>query len=235
MNWTTRAENLIRTIAGSDLPDDSLCIVKDATADARAAELLPHGAAGITAPWLAPALTAHDAGIVGAGRGGFATIISPDRLTTWGNELRPDLREYVALNAVLHEFAHYAERLAVANRFGLKAHGEAPIDVATALAVDCPPGSPPWTYHGLWFIRAAIHLCHRAREAGFTGANINTMRVADSSYGLSRPARYCEMLGDETERLADVPLSELLGRDSPAEFRELFAADCAAWRAANPQ
>jgi hypothetical protein len=85
----------------------------------------------------------------------------------------------------------------------------------------------PFLGHGMRFIRAALHLCHRAKLAGFA---ITPSRVFCSSYyGLSHASCYHKALGTEPRRLIDARMLDILRSPPPKAFSRLWTADVVRW------
>jgi hypothetical protein len=85
---------------------------------------------------------------------------------------------------------------------------------------------PPWHGdHGDTFLRRAIHLMHRAVEAGYW---LDPTDVY-SDYGVSPIYDYMAALGDEPERMMGWPMSRIEATAPPAAFCELWAADTTKW------
>jgi len=85
--------------------------------------------------------------------------------------------------------------------------------------------SPP--HHGERFLRAALHLRHRAEAAGVCIGP--ALICPNREYGLSHANVYQRALGDEPIRLADACIRDILVGPPPAEFSRLWADDLAHW------
>lgn len=100
-----------------------------------------------------------------------------------------------------------------------------PAGVAAAMTNSPAPQShqrAPWSSHGTDFLRAALHLAHRARMApGHV--------IPSHSYQLSPASDYAEALGDEVQRLEYEPFEAVKATIPPVAFSDLFAADTLAW------
>lgn len=81
------------------------------------------------------------------------------------------------------------------------------------------PSLPKWHGHGDNWIRAVIHLIARANIGYWDVA------FADPFYGLSSRLEYLEALGDEPNKLASLPICEILKTEPPAAFVELWKRD----------
>jgi hypothetical protein len=75
------------------------------------------------------------------------------------------------------------------------------------------------------FLRAILHLRHRAGRLGVHLAP--GMIVPDTQPMLWSPSRYRIALGDEPDRLRDVPIRTILLMDPPADFVRLWADELA--------
>jgi hypothetical protein len=98
--------------------------------------------------------------------------------------------------------------------------------VGRVVAIE-PPATVPYAGHEARFIRAAVHLQHRASIAGVTVAP--SRLCAGREYGLSSANQYRNALGDEPCRLAADSIRELLDRHPPEAFSRLWAEDAARW------
>jgi hypothetical protein len=79
--------------------------------------------------------------------------------------------------------------------------------------------------HGDRFLRAALHLCHRAE---LTGAWVPTAQVCGGwRYRLSPARAYRAALGDEPRRLTGAAIRDVLDSPAPGPFARLWAADLA--------
>jgi hypothetical protein len=96
-----------------------------------------------------------------------------------------------------------------------------------------PDSVCPYTHHDGQFVRAALHLGHRAKPhiPGLTFGHI----IDGSAYSLSSPEAYAIMLGDEFQTERDNAITNIV-RDVPAppEFVELWKSDVARWYATLP-
>jgi hypothetical protein len=88
--------------------------------------------------------------------------------------------------------------------------------------------------HGAAFIRAALHVNHRAMKALDRSNPVAAMELLLDrdfltldleQYGLSACFKYARALGDEPERMEAATFAEILARPAPAAFTELFNAD----------
>lgn len=232
MNWIAESLWLCPKIAAPAL-DDVGIVILDADNDPLGKQLLPNGACGLTSPLLAYALSKQ----VGGSPDDFVTIVSRERMSR--GHLNSWTKDYLAINAVLHELAHHVEGLAHGIRHE-KLHGpivvnDENLDWLTLDFLSTSSSTPalqqdPWWNHEAQFVRAAIHIAHRSNELEFY-TSTEYMQIAGQHYALSPVDAYAERLGDEPRRRANEPLVDLLADDAPTEFVELFDADCRAWQA----
>jgi hypothetical protein len=102
---------------------------------------------------------------------------------------------------------------------------------ADADGTDPPTNGPgaaiPWRGHEWAFIRAALHLAHRAAALG---VDLTPRDVFDAeTYGLTPTGRYVAALGDEPDRLAGCDFATVARTPPPAAFGELWLADVRRW------
>lgn len=143
--------------------------------------------------------------------------------------------ESAVAGITLHELAHVLQRPALfrdrQNEVPAKLMYEA-LCVGHIVATEPAPDSPaattkPYFGHEADFIRVALHLRHRAEQAGVLVPLY--CYCAGTLYGLSHPNRYREALGDEPARLADASFREIIATSFPEAFSRLWAADMAHW------
>ena len=84
----------------------------------------------------------------------------------------------------------------------------------------------PFAHHGAVFLRGVLHLHYRLRAA--LGIRFEPSFEADT-YSMSSLWRYRSAIGDEPERMVDVPLQEIHGTLPPERFRELWKDDLRKW------
>ena len=211
-HWTDKAEEVCRAGAGSDLAGVPVYIF--AAADVPP-ELRPVGAAGFTAPFLSDALRPW---LESQGRwqgAGFATVIDAAQLPA-------DPWNLIA--AAVHELAHYIEYRALARSMGVD---ELPIATAALVAscrepLEAPAATKPWAMHDCSWIRAAIHLRHRAVKANHW-FSFEGMHVSGTRYGLGCAWHYAELLADELE--STEPITAVLQTEAPREFTMQIESD----------
>ncbi len=85
----------------------------------------------------------------------------------------------------------------------------------------------PWAGHDGQFVRVAQHIGHRLRAALDFWQSTDCLHL--DAYGLSAEWRYQSALGNEPERLAGVPLTELATIAPPEKFIDLWRSDVRAW------
>lgn len=86
-----------------------------------------------------------------------------------------------------------------------------------------------WLVHGPDFIRASIHLAYRLARLGWTIAAGNIFCPTQAGVQ-SRSDKYYDCLENECERLAGVPVREVLMVEPCGEFLLLWWQDSHAWR-----
>ncbi len=97
--------------------------------------------------------------------------------------------------------------------------------------MDTPTNGPgaavPWRGHEWAFIRAALHLTHRA---AVLGVDLTPRDVFDAEpHGLAPTCRYMAALGDEPDRLAGRDFATIEQAPPQAAFAELWLADVRRW------
>lgn len=102
---------------------------------------------------------------------------------------------------------------------------------ADADGTDKPTNGPgaavPWRGHEWAFIRAAMHLAHRAAALG---VDLTPRDVFDAEpHGLAPTCRYMAALGDEPDRLAGCDFATIALTPPPVAFAELWLADVRGW------
>lgn len=228
-DWTETAADLCRAICSPDLADCEVTLL-DADADASAARILPANVCGFTSTLLPLVCRAPQVPKRMATGREFASVIAPSRL--WPTPLRPDVLRFVTICAALHELAHHVETLAflrhVERSFGYSPVVDSVLShdaLVECLSATMPAPLAPWFAHEAGFIRAAIHVSHRAQLHGFINGTPTNLTIAGNRYGLSPVGRYCEALGDEPQRRQEEPIAEILLTNSPIEFDALFTSD----------
>jgi hypothetical protein len=78
-------------------------------------------------------------------------------------------------------------------------------------------------YHGWQFLRACLHLGHRARTVGAAIEDIDVFAI--HSYRLSPVYKYSTAIGDEPERLAESTFRQIWDTPPPKEFANLWRKD----------
>jgi len=218
-----RAEALCRRIAPLDLGALPLYIVPQSR--------LPDelGGQSVCDGFTSPSLDLYLREVIGpAWRGRGPCMVIGD--TKFSARMEADEMELAFFSIALHELAHIIER----PRLYHERQGVDPMRllfealcVGRAVAEELSPhaAAAATEVHGLRFIRAMLHLRHRAALAG---ALIPLYGYcADRQYGLSHPNRYREALGDEPARLANRRIREILDAELPEAFSRLWAEDAA--------
>jgi hypothetical protein len=171
---------------------------------------------------------------------GAVMVLDEDQARWFAREFHPFLLEAIAAprelwKAAAHELAHIAGRTILPSEETAEDPGFCEV-VDRTLSEFCANSPPvalvcpvPWEGHDGQFIRLLFHTAHRVRLAA--GDWIGFADWFDSQqYGLpSREDQYRAALGDEPERLADVPLSKLPAVPPPTAFAELWAYDVREW------
>jgi len=131
---------------------------------------------------------------------------------------------FEVLATALHEAVHYAENPPT-NCTGNSSDFDKLWHAAvTNNALKPLPTVRPWGQHGVSFIRGCVHITHRAAMLGERIAFVGIFN--NFKYGLpSSPAEYAHALGDEPERLADLPLIDVLKTEPPKALTDVFARD----------
>jgi hypothetical protein len=213
-----RAERLCHAVAGRDLGDTPLYVVRQST--------LPDGQfAGrhhyaLTTPSLDLYLCDSIPGY--RGRGPCMLINDLALVEDYDAE---DL-DFVVLGLVLHELAHILDRPALfEDRTGVDPNKLLFESLVVADATKRPVRSdlPAYYGHELWFIRIAVHLCHRA---SLDGVHIAPTAICGGlRYGLSHAGDYWEALGDEPRLGSGMLFRDIAATDPPLAFRTLWAHD----------
>jgi len=137
------------------------------------------------------------------------------------------------LRAAVHELAHIVSRPLLPGELddNLPRAEEKIKCLRACCSLTTPPAieTPcPWENHSADFIRIAQHAGHRMQSA--VGFFLPREWVNTRDYGLdSGEWKYQTALGNEPERLAVVPLSEIVHIPPPVQFIELWRSDCRAW------
>ena len=219
-----RAEGLCRAVAPLDLGDEPLYIIAQSSLPA------DRGGRSVAYGFTTPNLDLCLQDVIGpAWRGRGGCFVLGDAELAGLDAF--DAEAYVT-SVALHELAHILDRPPVdrgqeggdPNRLLFES-----LCIGRAVAQDPSPVDEAASFeaHGLRFIRAALHLRHRAVALGALVPLY--CYCAGSQYGLSHPLRYREALGDEPARLADRPIRDILAAPCPEAFSRLWAADVAHW------
>jgi len=217
-----RAVDLCHRIATRDLGDTPLYVVP--LSQVRSMLGGPCECDGFTSPSLDLYLR-NDIGPAWRGRGSCMVVNDLDLDCT-----DPEDIELAVLATVLHELAHILERPRLFHErrdveparllfesIVMASYVQDPLP-ATAL-------KESRLQHGDWFIRTALHLCHRAERAGVIVTP--ALVCPNRQYGLSHANAYRAALGDEPERMAGSTIHEMLRTPAPGAFARLWADDLA--------
>jgi hypothetical protein len=101
-------------------------------------------------------------------------------------------------------------------------------------AITVDPATPPeswWPWHGADWIRATVHLMHRAARRGIR--TLPAITLALDAFKLSDAEGYIVALGNEPERMVDATFDAILSTPAPRAFTELYRQQDAARRAAS--
>lgn len=216
------AEALCRAVAGRDLGEAPLYIVPQSS-------LPPDCGAGdhcygYTTPSLDLYLADHIPGYRGRGP---CVVVNDIALA---EEISGDALAYRTLTIILHELAHVLDRPALyEDRTGVDPNRILFESLVVANATASPPrGDIPLYYgHEVGFIRIALHLVHRAEQAGF---EVRPGAVcAGYCYGLSSAYRYQLALGDEPARCTGMTFREIITTKPPQAFSSLWCDDFIAY------
>jgi hypothetical protein len=213
-----RAERLCYAVAGRDLGDTPLYVVRQSTLPDGQFARQHHYA--ITTPSLDLYLREYIRDY--RGRGPCMLLNDLGMADDWDGE---DLA-YLVLTTTLHELAHILDRPALfADRSRVDPHKLLFESLVVADATKRPVRSdlPAYYGHDASFIRIAVHLCHRASLAGVHIAP--TAICGGLRYGLSHASDYQEALGDEPMLCSGMLFRDIAATDPPLAFRILWATD----------
>lgn len=82
--------------------------------------------------------------------------------------------------------------------------------------------------HGMTWIRATLHLVHRAQRQGIA-PDPGECFIAGAAYGLSPAGAYWRALAPEIAAAEFRPVAEILQAPAPSEFVKLWETDTAQW------
>jgi hypothetical protein len=153
------------------------------------------------------------------------------RLNRWHGEYRGAIVfiEEPTLPLLLHELAHVLPRREPLSDIEPSAEQRAAQIVATLQWAHGPRSeSVPWEGHDARWIRRAIHLHYRAKEAGHD-CNLHAMQVAGDHYGLSHVGEYASALSYEPMQLRFKTFAQIEQEPMPERFVKLFAYDVATY------
>jgi hypothetical protein len=214
-----RAESLCRRVAPRDLAGVPVYVVPQSVA----VELFGHAKEcdGFTTP----SLDLYVRHAIPAWRGrGPCMVVNDIALVA---DVPDDLEPYFLATAI-HELAHILER---AELHSVRSEPEPARLTFEALVIARAVAEPPteateaaeFLTHDDRFIRAALHLCHRAARVG---EPVPLPLVWNRRcYGMSHVRAYQAALGDEPRRLADAAIRDVLATPPPEPFARLWADD----------
>lgn len=173
--------------------------------------------AALTGPILSSKLSNRIPGFKGEG---FTAVFAPQKAMNW-SEIE---------GWCLHEYAHFANNaeqvsgIELIERLAPEAVEEFRADLhRESKRIDVGEISRPWEGHSHGFIRNCIHLTWRANQHGW---GIESGHVFDgNSYLLSSLNDYSQALGDEPQRLRDVPMKDIAETELPDRFHAFADAD----------
>lgn len=133
----------------------------------------------------------------------------------------------------VHELAHivcvddlYGRRHERSDLFAEVLSATFAASVADPAAFDPTPKSQR-PDHGTDWLRACCHITHRMQKRGWPV--FLPMVINADFYGISSTASYSRALGDEPERLFEMPITEINNIDAPTAFLDLWNCDLAEW------
>ncbi len=155
---------------------------------------------------------------------GFAAVFFLDRLT--------HLQRFVS-GAAIHEAAHYLcfparPQIAGDDLEESSATAAQIFALASEADVTAADSHPPWHRHGADFVRASVHLWHRAQRVQ---PDLQPWHVDFSSryYGLDELA-WVRVLADELAVMDRVPIREILTTTPPRDFLDLHRLLVGWWK-----
>lgn len=203
----------------------------------------PRGCFGLTGRGLDLVLR-DTIGATWQGRGAVI-VLDENQAQCYVRECQPFAPEAITARrelwkAAAHEVGHVAGRLVLPSEIEDDDPGFRDV-VGGALFDFCANPPPiavacliPWEGHDGRFIRLLFHAAHRVRLAASEWIPYCGW-FDPRQYGLtSREDQYQTALGDEPERLADVPLTEIASIPPPPTFVETWRSDVRAWFLALP-
>lgn len=159
---------------------------------------------------------------------GFCCVINDEKMLATGrsNNACRTLFRLDWLGAAVHELAHamiYGREWYIGG--SVLRHRIYAESRERARSKQPPPDwTAPWASHDAPWIRAALHLCHRA-NALHVPLNGERVGVAGQNYGLSEPAKYSDALGGERFAFEGMSIRNVLATPAPAAFERLFSFD----------
>ncbi|MBM3984031.1 MAG: hypothetical protein FJ304_27950 [Planctomycetes bacterium] len=215
-----RAESLCRRVAPRDLAGVPVYVVPQSAA----LGLFGHAKEcdGFTVPSL-DLYVRHAIGPAWRGRGP-CMVVNDIALVA---DVPEDLEPYFLATAI-HELAHILERPEL---YSGRSEPEPARLTFEALVIARAVAEPPtdvteaaeFLTHDERFIRAALHLCHRAARVG---EPVPLSLVWNHRcYGMSHVRAYRAALDDEPRRMADARIRDVLATPPPEPFARLWADD----------
>lgn len=147
----------------------------------------------------------------------------------------PCTAHHLALRTFLHEVGHavpFYDLGGDIRREPTPAQLSAAADSFAKFAARPDDTPVPWAHHGLWFVRAVLHLHYRAIVAGFDIPG--DAPCAGFGYALSPAWVYAEALADEPQRMRSATFRQIKNTEPPAAFVELFNNNLANYFHYNP-
>ena len=132
---------------------------------------------------------------------------------------------------LLHELGHAVEiafQVIPLTMSVAEVAAETRVELKTFTCNAREPLTPPWVAdrHTLRWLRATLHLCHRAQAVGYT---IDVEAVASLLPAFSPAAAYLAALGPEPALCRNDSLQDILSRPAPDAFQALWNADVQPW------
>jgi hypothetical protein len=212
------AETLCHSVAGRDLEGIPLYLVPQSILPAEC------GSGDHSYAYTTPSLDIYLAPHIPGYRGGGPCMVVND--VALAEDYDGEDLAYRTQVTVLHELAHILDRPALyEDRAGVDPNRLLFEALVVANVGERPVRDdlPAYFGHDHSFIRIAIHLCHRAQQAG---VDVRPAAIcAGHRYGLSHASVYAEALGDEPIRCAEMPFREIKSFKPPPAFSRLWTVD----------
>jgi len=165
----------------------------------------------------------------------LAKVVSRSTPPAWDDEQRRNRFEDLCTAIALHELAHVADdgfsRGPVPPPRIVAQHKECVMNCISAEAsaedLDDAARKCEWICHSDRWVRASLHIHHRAVKYGHWPRVFFTPHAManNAQYGLSDILAYDGAIGDEPSRRIDDSLTDILASEPPAAFTELFKSD----------